>query len=150
MNDTIIKTLCEQVVTKNGFLYIDTIVRGHKNAVVIEVFMDSPGVLTIDDCALVSRELDTLLNESLSAGENFRLDVSSPGIDRPLKYLVQFPKNTDRRFDIVYREEENEIKFTGKLKAVEGSNLIFTNKNNQEKTIPYDSVVSAQMQVSFS
>lgn len=150
MNDKNIKALSEQVVTENGFLYIDTIVRGHKSAVVIEIFMDSPGELTIDDCAKISRIIDEQLIASGDAGENFRLDVSSPGIDRPLKYLAQYQKNLNRKFEVVFKENDAEEKFLGILTRIDGNTLYFINKSKQEKIISYDSIVTAQMQVSFS
>ena len=147
--DENIKEIVTKDVEKNGFLLIGLILRGTEHNRVIEVFIDGEKDVSADDCASVSREIESHLNDLLAKHPNFRLDVSSPGIDRPLKFLKQFHKHVNRKFDISYRSGEEIKKLSGKLAAIEGDHLTFIS-NNKEVIINFNNIVKANVIVSFS
>ena len=147
--DENIKEIVTKVVEKNGFMLIDCILRGTEHNRVIEVFFDGEKDVSADDCVSVSREINTELNELLIKHPNFRLDVSSPGIDRPLKLLGQYPKHVNRKFDISYFLGEEIKKLSGKLDAVDGEHLTFIS-NNKEVIINFNNIAKANVIVSFS
>ena len=147
--DENIKEIISKVVEKNGFMLIDCILRGTEHNRVIEVFFDGEKDVSADDCASVSREINTELNELLVKHPNFRLDVSSPGIDRPLKFLSQYTKHVNRKFDITYILGEEIKKLNGKLAAVDGEHLTFIS-NNKEVIINFNNIAKANVVVSFS
>ncbi len=64
----------------------------------ISVFVDGDHGVSIDDCRKISRSLEERLNEEI---EDFELNVSSPGLDRPLKLLRQYKKNIGRGMEII-------------------------------------------------
>jgi len=98
----------QELARRNLFLVEATVRPGNR----IAVFIDSiPGV-TIDECIAVSRFLEDKLDRN--AGD-FELEVSSPGLDKPLKLPVQFEKNTGRVLDVV---KSDGIKVTGKLLGI--------------------------------
>jgi len=80
---------------------------------------------------------------------DFRLDVSSPGIDRPLKFLKQYQKHVNRKFDVSYQSGEEIKKLSGKLAAIEGDYLTFIS-NNKEVIINFNNIEKANVIVSFS
>jgi ribosome maturation factor RimP len=147
--DENIKEIVTKVVERNRFLLIDLILRGTEHNRVIEVYIDGEKDVSADDCALVSREIDSYLKDLLAKHPDFRLDVSSPGIDRPLKFLKQYPKHVNRKFDISYRSGEEIKKLSGKLASVEGDYLTFIS-NNKEVIINFNNIVKANVMVSFS
>ena len=147
--DENIKEIVTKVVGRNGFLLIDLILRGTEHNRVIEVYFDGEKDVSADDCALVSREIESHLNDLLVKHPDFRLDVSSPGIDRPLKFLKQYQKHVNRKFDISYRSGEEIKKLSGKLAAIEGDHLTFIS-NNKEVIINFNNIVKANVIVSFS
>ena len=147
--DENIKEIVTKVVERNGFLLIDLILRGTEHNRVIEVYFDGEKDVSADDCALVSREIESHLNDLLVKHPDFRLDVSSPGIDRPLKFLKQYQKHVNRKFDISYRSGEEIKKLSGKLAAVAGDHLTFIS-NNKEVIINFNNIVKANVIVSFS
>ena len=59
----------------------------------IEVYIESDATLTIDTCKKVSRYLEKQIEEHKWLGEKYTLDVSSPGVDNPLKLVRQYKKN---------------------------------------------------------
>jgi ribosome maturation factor RimP len=64
----------------------------------ISVFIDSDRGVSIEDCRKISRSLEEKLNQG---SEEFELNVSSPGLDRPLKLFRQYRKNTGRGMEII-------------------------------------------------
>lgn len=147
--DENIEEICTSITEKSGFLLIDFILRGTEHNRVIEVYIDGEKNISADDCAEVSREIESQLQVLLAKHPNFRLDVSSPGIDRPLKFLAQYPKHISRKFDLVYRSGSDSKKLNGKLAAVEGDYLTFIS-NNKEVIINFNNIITAKVLVSFS
>ena len=113
------------------------------------VYFDGEKDISADDCASVSREIDSYLKDLLVKHPDFRLDVSSPGIDRPLKFLKQYPKHVNRKFEISYRSGKEIKKLNGKLASIEGDYLTFIS-NNKEVIINFNNIVKANLVVSFS
>lgn len=147
--DENIKEIVTKDVEKNGFLLIDLILRGTEHNRVIEVYFDGEKDVSADDCASVSHEIDSHLKDLLVKHPDFRLDVSSPGIDRPLKFLKQYHKHVNRKFDISYASDEEIKKLSGKLAVIEGDYLTFIS-NNKEVIINFNNIVKANVIVGFS
>ena len=147
--DENIKEIVSKVVERNGFFLIDLILRGTEHKRVIEVFIDGEKDISADDCATVSRQIESQLKDLLAKHPDFRMDVSSPGIDRPLKYLKQYIKHVNRKFDISYRSGEEIKKLSGKLASIDGDYLTFIS-NNKEVIINFNNIVKANLIVSFS
>jgi len=94
---------------ERGLFLVEAVVRpGNK----ITVYIDNMNGVTLDECISVSRYLENKLDRSV---EDFELEVSSPGLDKPLKLPVQFEKNAGRIIDIV---RTNGIKITAKLLGI--------------------------------
>jgi ribosome maturation factor RimP len=140
----------EQVAKENGFFLIDINLRGSAQSKVIEVFIDGESYISAEDCARVGRELNSVIQKDSLINSAFRLEVSSPGVDRPLKYLKQFPKHLNKTFEVTYKQSDVETgKIVGKLTAIEGDNLIFSVKN-RDLIINFDNIIKAKVQISFS
>lgn len=137
----------EEIIASEGFLLIDFVIRGDDKLRVIEIFIDGESAVTADDCMRVSRLIEKAI-DSESLFKNYRLDVSSPGVDRPLKYLVQYNKHINRKFDVSYKEDDKIKKVTGKLIRIDGNQLIFQEKN-QEVKINFEDIVKAKVLISF-
>ncbi|NWF89651.1 MAG: hypothetical protein HXY50_09335 [Ignavibacteriaceae bacterium] len=144
-----IRELIEQIIAKDNLLLIELILRGTEHNRVIEVFIDGERDISADDCANISNKIDVELQILLAQFPNYRLDVSSPGIDRPLKYLKQYYKHINRKFDIIYGVDEEKRKLAGKLVSIEGEYLTFVS-NNKEVIINFNNIIKANVVVSFS
>ena len=140
----------EQVVNNRGFFLIDLVFRGDRSNRVLEVYIDAEKDVSAEDCAEISREINKLIDEEKIFESGYRLEVSSPGINRPLKLLKQFPKHTGRKFDISYRESDSVKKFSGTLKSIEGDKLFFVKSNREEIIVDFDSILKAKVLISFS
>lgn len=83
----------------------------------LRVFIDKPGGITIEDCQKVSERLSDKLDEIDPIEENYYLEVSSPGLDRPLKTENDYKRSLGKDVEIsLYKPIDGKKKFVGKLK----------------------------------
>lgn len=66
----------------------------------LEIFIDSDSGITFQKCQRISRFLEEYIDEQSWLGEKYILEVSSPGIDRPLKFIRQYHRNIGRRVEV--------------------------------------------------
>jgi len=91
------------------------------------IYIEKEDGLTVDDCVAVSRLIDEPLEElDPTNNEPFYLDISSYGLDKPLKYDWQFKKYMDKKVDVKLYRKVNELKeFTAILKAKDENKVVF-------------------------
>ncbi|MCW8802861.1 MAG: hypothetical protein OQK57_00560 [Ignavibacteriaceae bacterium] len=142
-----IREIAKQVSEQNSLFLIDLIVRGSEQSRVIEVFIDGEKNISADECALVSREISKQIDEK-ELLKSYRLDVSSPGVDRSLIYLKQYPKHLNRLFEIEFNSSGSSSTFKGKLVSVEDEVLTF--QSDKEIKIKFSEIVKAKVIVSFN
>jgi len=142
-----IRQIAQQVAEENSLFLIDLIVRGSESSRVIEVFIDGEINISADECALVSKEITKQIDEK-ELLKSYRLDVSSPGVDRPLIYLKQYPKHLNRLFEIEFNASGSSSTFKGKLVSIEDEVLTF--QSNKEIKIKFQDIIKAKVLVSFN
>lgn len=137
------------VIESKNLLLIDLIVRGDERKRIIEIFVDSSENISADSLAELSHEINNMLSTEDFFPGNYRLDVSSPGVERPLKYLAQYPKHINRMFEISYKSD-NEVKnMKAKLVRVNGEELLYNDGKN-EILINFNQIIKAKVLISFS
>ena len=132
---------------KNNLFLVDIVFRGTPNIPVIEVFIDGEQNVSANKCATVSNEIKKIIDEE-SLYKSYRLDVSSPGVDRPLIYIKQFPKHINRNIEIQYKSAGDVKNLEGKLVSVEGDVLTFLDK--VEIKVKFKDIIKAKVLVSFN
>lgn len=140
--------IVENSISETGFFLIDTNIRGDNRKRIIEVFVDSSENVSADNLAELSSKINDVLSETEGIG-NYRLDVSTPGVDRPLKFLEQYPKNVNRNFELEYQIGDEIKKTKAKLESVNGSELTFNDGKNIF-IINYNQIKKAKVLISFS
>ncbi len=91
----------------------------------LRVFIDKPSGIGLEDCQLVSEIIDPLLDEHDPIPHTYTLEVSSPGLDRPLKKTADFVKFTGENVKLTtYIPVEGKRKFKGKIIAAENHSVI--------------------------
>lgn len=144
------RLLSEALTTKfteddySDYYLVDIVVKKNSK---VEVYIDSDSSLSIRNCQRISRHLEHLIEENGWLGEKYTLDVSSPGVDRPLKMKRQYKKNIGRMIRIVNDEEET---IEGRLKEVKEDQItISVGKKEEEVILEYDKIKKAKILVSF-
>jgi ribosome maturation factor RimP len=138
----------EEIVSSLGYLLIDLVFRGDHHLFVIELYIDNETGITTDDCSTVSRAVNEIIELEKLIDSSYRLDVSSPGTERPLKYLTQYSKHLNRKFEVEYKDDEEIKKLTGKFVRMKEADLFFEEKKNEIK-INFEKVIKAKVIISF-
>ncbi|MFK8102193.1 MAG: ribosome assembly cofactor RimP [Saprospiraceae bacterium] len=124
----------------------------------LEVFVDADSGITFEKCRKLSRYLEEFIDEEQWLGEKYTLEVSSPGISRPLKFIRQYQKNIGRKVEVFL---EDGSKKTAQFVAMEGNNIILEEKvrikEGKKKrteivrtTIPFETINKTVVKISFS
>ncbi|MBQ8785757.1 MAG: ribosome maturation factor RimP [Alphaproteobacteria bacterium] len=101
--------------------------------------------MVVDDCATVSRAISVILDEKDPISGRYTLEVSSPGLDRPLVALENFVRFEGFEAKIETDVEiEKRKRFKGRIIRVDGEDIIFL-MDDKEWTIPYDAVSKAKL-----
>lgn len=141
--------ISNEIAEKLNFFVIDITFRGDNRKKIIEVYVDAEKNIDADNLAEISREINSVIEEQDLIQQAYRLDVSTPGVDRPLKFLKQFPKHINRNFDVTYKTGDEIKTITGKLLSVEREELMFLS-DKKEILIEFKNITTAKVIISFS
>lgn len=133
---------------KCGFLLVDTVLKGDSRMHIVQIFIDNKTGVTTEDCKLMSSEVADIIESSALIKSSYRLEISSPGVDRPLKYLEQYHKHVNRKFEIEFGEAGQTSTVTGKLLNVDGEDLTFLTDGG-EVVINFNKIKAAKVLISF-
>ena len=119
----------------------------------IEVFADGKINITIDECAKISKHIHQFLEENNLMNDNLSLDVSSPGMDEPLKVATQFQKQLNKKVDVVLKSG---LKITGELISANEKEIVVKEtiiikkiENIEEHTFSFDEIKSVKKHFNF-
>lgn len=95
---------CKETIESLGYELVEITNTKQYGTPTLTFFIDTDkeGGISLDDCETVSRAIDPILDETDSFGDAFNLNVSSPGIDRPLKFERDFVKNKNKEIEISF------------------------------------------------
>ena len=145
------KQLLESIggcVTKRGASLIDLVQHGHGGALHLEVFIDNETGITTEFCADISHEIALLIDEEDLISGAYRLTVSSPGIDRPLKFPWQYKKHVGRELIVRWRTDGTVVETAGKLLSVDETALLLSvTSSHGDASIEFGSIETANVKV---
>ena len=142
-----LEDLLNPVVEKLGYKLVRVMTIGAKNPT-LQVMIDrlDGNDITVDDCATVSRALSDVLDEKDPIENQYSLEVSSPGIDRPLTKLQHFVRFVGYEAKIeTIQPVENRKRFKGKILAVDDSQNISFDMDGIQYLIAFDNVAKAKI-----
>jgi len=113
---------------------------------VLCIYIESENGINVDDCAQVSHQVGSLLDVEEAITGEYTLEVSSPGMDRLLFKLDQYPAYIGEEIEMRLRTAfEGRRKFKGVLKGIEGEDIV-VEVDNHEYLLPHDAVDKARIQ----
>ena len=122
------------IVEKYGFELVDVEYVKEGGSFYLRAYIDKPGGITVDDCETVSREFSDKLDEADFIEEAYIMEVSSPGLGRPLKKEKDFKRSIGKEVEIrTYRPIDREKEFYGVLKAYD-ENSVTIDCEEEERT----------------
>jgi len=150
-----ITEIVEGIVAPLGMGLVDLEYRREGRDMVVRLFLEKEGGITLDDCSSVSRELSDILDVEDFMPEHYTLEVSSPGICRPLKKLADYERFAGhlvkiKTFETIADEAGNKRKtFVGTLTGVEGGVVNIHLTEGQNAAIPLEKVAKANLEYEF-
>jgi ribosome maturation factor RimP len=145
-----VQAILTPILDQFGLELVELSVRGSGAQRVIRVDIDRPGAagLAIEDCQQVSRELSNKLDESDPIAGAYQLEVSSPGVDRPIRTADDFRRNTGRRVRITTAVEDGESQdLHGILQQFDGDAIELETTDGPPVRIALSQVTHAQQDV---
>jgi ribosome maturation factor RimP len=145
--------LIEPEAAALGFELVRVALFGGTSDPTLQVMAERPDTrqLGIADCEALSRRLSELLDAEEEAGRDpiaggYRLEVSSPGIDRPLTRLKDFADWAGHDARVTLAEPRDGRKqFNGPIVGVEGEEILITDKEEREHRLPFNAIASAKL-----
>ncbi|MEM7007606.1 MAG: ribosome maturation factor RimP [Thermodesulfobacteriota bacterium] len=144
-----IKELLEPILYEKNLELFDIEFKGQSRKGVLRIFIDKEGGVNIDDCAQISRELGALLDVHEVIPGSYTLEISSPGLTRPLRKPSDYIRFKGKTIKLKTNEEISDKNvFTGKiLDFVDEVLSIETQEANY--SIPYEKIEKANLEIDF-
>ena len=133
--------LLTPIVEESGFELVDVEYVKEGSTWYLRSYIDKPGGISIDDCEKVSRRLSDLLDQEDFIEDAYIMEVSSPGLGRPLKKEKDFRRSLGEEVEIrTYRMIDKQKEFTGILKDYDENTVTITLADETEKTFDKDDI----------
>lgn len=117
---------------------------------VLKVIIDHDLGVGIDDCTAVSREISALLDVEDIVPGSYALEVSSPGLDRPLKSLEDFMRFAGKLAKVTMAEPVSDKRsLVGRILRVEGESVVLESDGDIAITVPFNKIKKARLEVEF-
>lgn len=152
-----IRAIAERVAASRGLVVWDIQSRREAGGHVVRVFIDRPGPaatpeesVSVEDCAEVNREVGTILDVEDPLPFAYTLEVSSPGLDRPLRGVDDYRRFSGRLAKIVVKEAvDNQKAFDGRLRGVEQEDVLLEAPNGRMHRLPLRLIARGRLDVEF-
>lgn len=142
--------ISEPKVKEFGFELVDVEFIKEGNNHFLRVFIDKPGGITIDDCQKVSETISDELDEHDPIDIAYYLEVSSPGLDRPLKTDRDLNRNLEEDIEVsLYKKFEGKKKFVGELSSFDKDSIKLFDSEVGEVKIPRDIISKINLAIIF-
>jgi len=152
-----VRTVAARVADSYGLDIFDVQFRREAGGMMLRIQLDRPGPaataedsVSVEDCARVSRDLSAVLDVEDIVPTAYTLEVSSPGLDRPLRGAGDFERFAGRRAKLVMREAiDGQTFFKGRLAGVDGNAALIDTDDGARHRVPLTVVIRANLEVEF-
>jgi ribosome maturation factor RimP len=149
--------MAARVAGSYGLDIFDVQFRREASGMVLRVQIDRPGPassaedsVSVDDCAHVSRDLSALLDVDDAIPTAYTLEVSSPGLNRPLRSAEDYRRFTGRRAKVVLREPvDRQSFFKGRIGGVDGGDVTIETDDGKQHRVPMGIITRANLEIEF-
>lgn len=138
------------IVEANGFELVDVEYVKEAGNWYLRGYIDKPGGITVNDCETVSRAFSDKLDEDDFIEDSYIMEISSPGLDRPLKKEKDFARSIGKLVEIrTYRPIEKQKEFSGVLTAYDSSSVTIQEEEETERTFDKKDIALIRLAIDF-
>lgn len=144
-----IKQLIRPVIESMGYEFVGCEFTSQGRFATLQIYIDKNGGVNADDCERVSHQISALLDVEASISHQYNLEVSSPGLDRPLFSIEDFRKFINHEVNIRLKMPvNNRANFKGVIEAVE-SHQVIVKCDGEKFVLPYEQIAKARLVPTF-
>ena len=142
--------LLEPILEEHHFELVDVEYVKEGGSWYLRAYIDKPGGITVDDCEIVNRALEDVLDRDDFIEESYILEVSSPGLGIPLKKERDFERSRGEEVEIrTYRMVEKQKEFRGILKAWDKETVTIEEEEGQERVFERENIALIRLAFDF-
>ena len=144
----------EQMLTplmeEHGFELVDVEYVKEAGNWYLRSYIDKPGGITVDDCEVISRLLSDWLDKEDFIEDSYIMEVSSPGLGRPLKKEKDFARSIGKDVEIrLYKAIDKQKEFTGTLMSYDADSVTITMEDGSERTFEKSEIALIRLAFDF-
>jgi ribosome maturation factor RimP len=147
-----VRGIAERVASDRGCEIVDVEVKRERGGHFVRLFVDKPGGITLDELKSVSEEVSAILDAEDPIDSSYTLEVSSPGLDRPLKTPNDYVRSVGRLVKLSsYEPIDGRRHWTGRLQKVDAGvvTVVLEKEKGALCRIPLDKVSHGRLEVEF-
>jgi len=152
MNQAVIDRVNEvitPVLKEKGIDLVETAYRQVGRQMILSILVYRPEGITLEECGALNGEVGAVLDQNDTIATSYVLEVSSPGLDRPLTTGQDFKRVIGKKMDVFLKEHFNDkLQYFGTLKAVEEDSIALETKTGLIK-IPLDVINKGKLQINI-
>ena len=146
-----IDKIASKAATDHGVEFVHSEVVGSKRNMTVRVYIDKPEGVTLEDCSTVSRAIEAVIDAEDFIPSSYVLEVSSPGLERPLFTVADFEKFAGKKAKVKTSESINgQANFNGRIVSVDDAEIVFDDNTNGTVRIPFDRIAKANLKVDLA
>jgi len=148
----IIRSVAERVTSSRGFDLVDVEVKRERGGHFVRLYVDKEGGIGLDELQTVSEEVSAILDAEDPIDSSYTLEVSSPGLDRPLRSEADYRRFVGRLVKLSsYEPWEGRRHWTGRLQSVEDGAVTVSLEKEKGATarIPLAKIAHGRLEVEF-
>ncbi len=148
--ETLVEEILMPILESNTFELVDVEYVKEASNWYLRIFIDKEGGITIDDCELVSRAFDCAFEDEDPIEEPYILEVSSPGLDRPLKKNKDFARSLGEKVEVkLYKAINKQKEFIGVLKSYDDDHIILEMENGEDMSFVRTDIAIIRLAILF-
>jgi ribosome maturation factor RimP len=153
-----VRAIAERVAGSYGLELFDIQLRRESIGWVLRIVLDRPGDtggagdrgVSIEDCQRVSQDVSAILDVEDPFDYRYTLEVSSPGLDRPLRHAADYRRFSGRLAKVVTSEPiEGQTHLVGRIRDVDADTVLFEGERGRLYRVPLSSIARARLEVEF-
>ena len=139
-----IRKLVVSILESQQIDLVDIELKGRSGSQVLRIYVDIDGGISLDQCVDLSRQISDLLDTRNLIAGRYRLEVSSPGVDRPLKTVRDFTRNLGRKVKVISKDKDEEKTISGIIDQVDEKSL-FVQQDSARIAIDISKILVAKI-----
>jgi ribosome maturation factor RimP len=140
--------LAQPVLEENKVELVDLTYRQEGRKMVLRFLVDKDAGITLDECAVLNDQIGAVLDTDDTIASSYVLEVSSPGLDRPLRTRRDFERVLGKTIEVFLKEHiEGKLSYVGRLSGVDDTAITLEPENTRTVTIPLHSMHKGRLKI---